>query len=609
MENITKRKSLIFTLVMFLTASWSLCFAETVLSEQRTDLKGQTITIVKTNPTLSDRVKVKDFFGSRDEFELFWDDGGPEGTFPGIMYPNGLYTGVKFVSPLPCFRLQKVKLYSTGYPADMVWQRLIICPDYEGQPDTTRPYKVRWWVHKIIYPDIWTEYSMNTTMFDDTFWVLFQWPPYYLYNLASDSTASDSMTYCADWQRYPFMNHQYTDIDAMIRVVGDSIGVNHDATAISIIEPFYKWIYPYGTRVLVGDTIIPKAQVGNCGVGSENFNVIYLITDSLGGVVYSDTKPVTLNANQTDTVIFDNWVPADEGDLNVVVYTNLGGDEYPANDTIELDVTSSRETIIFYDTGITGSFECTIPDWATNRKHLVKFTPTLTPPFLIKGCRILLYNSTPLEYVSVCFDDNGLPDTTAPLATVYDVSGTIPSPKAGLWAEVDFGEIERTDTTPLWVIAKYYEGYSQPKMGTDQGRPLGGHSWRYYFKDGTGHWDDFTDYKDWIMHLVLKKAPTGVEEVIIGNQEHFSLSFASNPVINRSTILYNLPVSSDVSLGIYNVFGQLVKTLIDKNQEAGLHTVIWDGSDSANREIPAGVYFCRLETDAFSQTRKLVLLK
>ncbi|MCK4574929.1 hypothetical protein KAU34_00825, partial [candidate division WOR-3 bacterium] len=470
MENITKRINLFFTLVMFLTTSWSLCFAETILSEQRTDLEGQTIiTTVKTDPTLPGWIKVKNFFDSRDEFELFWDDGTPEGTFQVVLYPNGLYTGIQFVSPLPSFRLQKVKLYSIGYPADMTWQRLIICPDYEGQPDTTRPYKVRWWVHKMIYPDVWTEYSMNTTMFDDTFWVLFQWPPYYLYHPAADSTAPDSMTHSADWMRYPFMNHDYTDIDAMIRVVGDSIDVNHDATAISIIEPFYKWIYPYGTRVLMGDTIIPKAQVGNCGVGSENFNVIYLITDSLGGVVYSDTMPVTLDANQTDMVTFDNWVPFDEGDLKAVVYTNLQSDEYPANDTIELDITSSHKTMIFYDTGITGSFECTIPDSITNRKHFVKFTPTLTPPFLIKGCRILLCNNTPLEYVSVCLDDNGLPDTTAPLATVYNVSGTIPSPKAGLWAEVDFGEIERTDTTPLWVIAKYYEGYSHPKMGTDQG--------------------------------------------------------------------------------------------------------------------------------------------
>jgi len=609
MVYITKRINFVFTLVMFFAISWSLYSAETILTEHKTNLKGEDIILIKTDPTLSERMKAKDFFDSRDDFELLWDDGTPEGTFPGITYPNGLYAGIKFMSPFPSFRLKKVKLYST-YAADMIWQRLMICSDYKGQPDTTRPYMVRWWVHKIIHSNVWTEYSMNTTMFDDTFWVIFQWPPYYLYNLASDSTAPDSMTYLADGQRYPLMNHQFTDIDAMIRVVGDSIGVNHDATVISIIEPNFKWIYPYGTRVLVGDTIVPKAQVGNCGVDSENFNVIYLITDSLSGIVYSDTMPVTLNANETEIVAFDNWVPADEGDFNMVAYTNLVGDEYPANDTIKLNATSSRETMIFYDTAITGAFTCTSSSWATNRKHAVKYTPTLTPPFLIKGCRILLRNSTPLEYVSVCLDDGGLPDTTVPLATVYDVSGTIPSPKAGLWAEVDFGEIERTDTTPVWVIAKYSEGSNDPQMGTDASCPRGGHSWRYYFKDGAGHWENFAAYIDWIMHLVLKKVATGIEEVVgVKPENRFSLQLSSNPVSNRSTILYNLPISSDVNLAIYNISGQLVKTLTAKTQDAGSYTIIWDGRDNANMRMPSGIFFCRLTAGKFSATEKLILLR
>jgi flagellar hook assembly protein FlgD len=65
-----------------------------------------------------------------------------------------------------------------------------------------------------------------------------------------------------------------------------------------------------------------------------------------------------------------------------------------------------------------------------------------------------------------------------------------------------------------------------------------------------------------------------------------------------------------VTLRVYNVRGQLVKTLVDDTREAGItHRIEWDGRNDAGQRVASGVYFYRLTTRGFAQTRKMVLLK
>jgi len=580
-----------------------------------TNLPGEDVVVVRKMGSSVGSEKVTSS-NSGGEFELAWDDGVAEGHYVKYSTSNGECIGVKFISPLPAFRLKKVRWYIYPISSASPWARLMIFPDNNGEPDTTKPYKMLWWVPQS--GTGWKEYGVNTTVFADTFWVVFRWPSGYVYTLGVDSTAPDSMSYSSDvWARRPVpMSEHFTDFDLMVRVVGESIDAQHDVTAISIIEPFFKWIYPYGTRVLVGDTIVPRAQVGNCGAGSESFDVTFLITDSLGGEIYKDTKSVTLAAGNTRVVEFDPWAVSSDmvGALRVVVYTNLPGDEYPLNDTVRLEIISGEKMLV-HDFGMTNIFVCIIAGWATNRKHLVKF-PVPKPPFIVKGARIDIEAGEagiPLEYVSLCVDKNGLPDTVKPLATVYDVTATASSPNSlEKWAEVDFGEIERKDTTPLWIVAKYQEGVTAPHMGRDCSKPRGGYSWRYYFKNGAGHWENLAAYGDWIIHLVVKKTSLpGVEEEIITTGGHKSpfLSLNPNPASRGVTIFYYLPRKSKVTLCIYDVSGREVKRLISGERSSGLHTLKWNGKNDANQSSPPGIYFCHLTADDFGITEKLVLLR
>lgn len=82
-----------------------------------------------------------------------------------------------------------------------------------------------------------------------------------------------------------------------------------------------------------------------------------------------------------------------------------------------------------------------------------------------------------------------------------------------------------------------------------------------------------------------------------------------NPFRSRTAISYQLPAPGRIRLGIYNISGQLVKTLVDARQSAGLHSASWDGRDNSGRRASAGVYIYRLSTDSGDLTGKMVLLR
>ena len=77
-----------------------------------------------------------------------------------------------------------------------------------------------------------------------------------------------------------------------------------------------------------------------------------------------------------------------------------------------------------------------------------------------------------------------------------------------------------------------------------------------------------------------------------------------NPFNPRTIIEYALPKSSEVSLVVYNLIGEVVTWLVADIQQAGQHKVTWDAS-----EFSSGIYFYRLQAGEFVLTRKMVLLK
>jgi len=82
-----------------------------------------------------------------------------------------------------------------------------------------------------------------------------------------------------------------------------------------------------------------------------------------------------------------------------------------------------------------------------------------------------------------------------------------------------------------------------------------------------------------------------------------------NPFNPTTTIDFAIPFKSHVTLDVFNILGQKVSTLINDTKSAGTYSVNWGGTDHFGNPAATGIYFYRLKTDDFTQTRKMLLLK
>lgn len=82
-----------------------------------------------------------------------------------------------------------------------------------------------------------------------------------------------------------------------------------------------------------------------------------------------------------------------------------------------------------------------------------------------------------------------------------------------------------------------------------------------------------------------------------------------NPFNPATSISFSLPEPGFVQLEVYNVLGQNVRALVEREMEAGKHIIDWDGKDDNGRAVASGVYFYRIQYNDLNACRKMVLLK
>jgi hypothetical protein len=99
------------------------------------------------------------------------------------------------------------------------------------------------------------------------------------------------------------------------------------------------------------------------------------------------------------------------------------------------------------------------------------------------------------------------------------------------------------------------------------------------------------------------------EETEIPSSVYFLHQNHPNPMIDRTTIRYGLPEGIKVSLKVYDNTGRMVRTLIKGFQLPGYYAIEWDGRGAKGELLPSGIYFYRLETKEYKNTRKLILLR
>ena len=92
------------------------------------------------------------------------------------------------------------------------------------------------------------------------------------------------------------------------------------------------------------------------------------------------------------------------------------------------------------------------------------------------------------------------------------------------------------------------------------------------------------------------------DEILI--PEIFAVDIYPNPFNPTTTIEFSMPQTEFVMVKVYNIVGNEITTLINDELSIGYHSIQWDGSHQ-----PSGVYFVKIQSIGFVQTRKMVLLK
>jgi len=82
-----------------------------------------------------------------------------------------------------------------------------------------------------------------------------------------------------------------------------------------------------------------------------------------------------------------------------------------------------------------------------------------------------------------------------------------------------------------------------------------------------------------------------------------------NPFNPVTTLRYDLPENALVNITIYDMLGRKVKTLINRTQDAGYKSVIWNATNDYGKPVSAGIYLYQIQAGEYISTKKMVLLK
>jgi hypothetical protein len=161
------------------------------------------------------------------------------------------------------------------------------------------------------------------------------------------------------------------------------------------------------------------------------------------------------------------------------------------------------------------------------------------------------------------------------------------------------------DPAPGRTEAQWYIYWMQNMPGRGNKIPYG--------QNYMTNWWEFT--ADWDRSInarlgLYQSTPTTVKENEPALPTFFVLQQNyPNPFNPETTIRFQLAKASHVVVKIFNTLGEEIRTLVDKQYEAGYHRIGWDGKDENGRAVASGVYLYQLQADNFSVVKKMSLVR
>jgi outer membrane protein assembly factor BamB len=382
--------------------------------------------------------------------------------------------------------------------------------------------------------------------------------------------------------------------------------------------------------VLVVQAVDPNEKVGPIGFGS---NRSLLLDELLQYLIYFENKDSATAAAEEVTVIDTlstnlDWSTLVLGEIQIGDHTITApstGQSFNTkiawNDTTKLQVTSTFDSA-------TGAVRWYLKATDPRTGDFAGFLPpNKIPPkgeghvsFTIKAIKGIISGAEIKNRASIIFDVNPPMQTNEVFNTIdalppnSSVTSVVVSEKP-LQLNVKWAGKDDTGGSGIKGYSiftsddggPYKSWISNTSETSGIFTPQAGHVYRFYSisQDSVGNIEVQPDSVDMTIGPII---PTGVKEQ--DTPKVFSLSQNyPNPFNPVTTIKYQLPKSAAVSLKIYNVLGQPIKTLVDGKQSPGYYTIRWDSRDNSGRLVGNGIYFYNIKAGELVLTKKALILK
>jgi hypothetical protein len=187
------------------------------------------------------------------------------------------------------------------------------------------------------------------------------------------------------------------------------------------------------------------------------------------------------------------------------------------------------------------------------------------------------------------------------------------------------GEVINSDVLLTWQIELYYPDFSHFAVYRDT---VSGFTPGDVNRIGTSEVSTYTDSSlavDTYYYVVsafdingnesdcsneAEVTVTGITELEPAIPTVYALSQNyPNPFKTETAIHYQLPQPGNVTIAIYNVSGQRVKTLVNETREPGYYAATWNGQSETSQKASNGVYFCRMQAGEYTSVKKILLAR
>lgn len=251
-----------------------------------------------------------------------------------------------------------------------------------------------------------------------------------------------------------------------------------------------------------------------------------------------------------------------------------------------------------------------IPLLIWHEEHAVQFTPD--PSFqLLEILLMATINDTARVFLR---EDSAVvisPDSIFhfPGESFFDTLVTLSAP-VFLFDVINVRDYNMIQDNPFWVVVRH--GGEGIPFNVDK-------------LDGGNRKVDLTsdvingDYTDWgftggykSIAILIDQSPVNIDDDVLFDRRDTSpilLQNYPNPFNPITTIQYHLQKEDKVTISIYNLHGRLVILLLSEIKPPGLHSIFWNGRDEKGNRVASGMYFYRIKTGNFAETKRMTILR